>query len=153
MNSIKKESIKVINDSKEFLSKHKNKYDIYSQIIDQMIFLTKESYPEAIQFINKHKDILFKDHSNALFFFKNIIHSAKENFRQFELNLDIIIEFSSDFRRLNITDDEIISPGMYINSLFYLYQKNFFRDNSTCFRCHFFQIIIIFLIFYGIFES
>lgn len=130
MSNYLEESNKVISDSKEFLSKNKEKYDVFSMVIDQMINLTDDSYPEIVQLINLHKDVIFKDHQNALLFFKNIILSARCNFKHLETQLNIILEFSEEFRKCKVTDSEIISPGIYYNAIFYLFSKNFFTIES-----------------------
>ncbi|KAK8840977.1 hypothetical protein M9Y10_027813 [Tritrichomonas musculus] len=117
----------ITKDADEFLSLNSKRYEVFSKIYD----ITEETYQDTIQDIQNHKDILFKDHSSSIFFFYNIVHASKFRFKKLELILDICIYFSSEIKKNNTTDIELIMICYFFsNGLNYLFSKNFFSIES-----------------------
>ena len=56
-----------------------------------------------------------------------IIHSCYINFKNFEFNLDIIVEFSTEIKNTKTTENKLIQISLfYFKSINYLYSKQFF---------------------------
>lgn len=119
--------LKINKDVKEFLTKNKKRYEIFENLQEKLNNLCEDSYQEAIQYVRDHDDIFFKDHANALFFLFTIICISESNFKKLELFLDIVVHFSEDFEKQNLTKKEIIAICiLYPNTINYLFYKNFF---------------------------
>lgn len=115
----------------EFISKNKEKYDIIIDLQNILYNLTEDSYPAAIELINDNKNLFFNNHSNSIFFFCLIIKSSQFNFKHFEVNLDILLNFSPELKKCHTTDFELIGISSdFTNSLNYLFDKNFFSIES-----------------------
>ena len=114
-----------------FLSENQQSFEIISNFKDQLINFTKDSFDEIIQLIKDHSNIFFKDHSTTFSFLYIIINSLFNNFLKFELVLNIVITFSTEIRRIIITDYELFTLfNKYPNSINYLFNNNFFTIGS-----------------------
>ena len=118
-------------DVNEFKVKNHEKYEVINKLLDYIDHLTEELYPETIQLIKANKNIFFKDHSSAILFYSLIIHSCYINFKKFELNLNIIVDFSNEIKNAKTTENELIQISLfYFKSINYLYSKQFFSIDS-----------------------
>ena len=114
-----------------FLSENQQSFEIISNFKDQLINFTKDSFDEIIQLIKDHSNIFFKDHSTTFSFLYIIINSLFNNFLKFELVLNIVITFSTEIRRIIVTDYELFTLfNKYPNSINYLFNNNFFTIGS-----------------------
>lgn len=117
--------------TKNFLSETQMKYKLFSNLKDNLVSLTKDTYQDTIQIIQDNKEIFFKDHSNAIYLYFNIVISAEYYFKHFELYLDICIHFQSDFKNAGLTENEmIIMLFRFCNAINYLFSKKFFSIES-----------------------
>lgn len=109
----------------DFISKNTKRYEI-----DIVNTLSKETYQDTIQEIQKQSDIHFKDHSSSIFFFYKIVQASFYHFKELELILDIIIHFSTEIKA-KTSEIELISICVrFSNGLNYLFDKNFFSISS-----------------------
>lgn len=82
---------------------------------------------ETVKYVKDHDDIFFKDHANAFFFLFSIVCLLENNFKKIELILDIIVHFSDELDRINLTKKESVAICiLYSNSIDYLFDKKFF---------------------------
>lgn len=134
-------------DVKDFLTKNQTRYEAFSKFQDSIDHLTEETYQDIIQFVQDHISILFKDHSNAIFFLSNVIRTAEYNFKKFELYMDIILHFSDSFKKLHLTEREMLIICIHFpDTINYLYSKNFFSIESIV--EHSVNLINLFAFFY-----
>ncbi|KAK8870894.1 hypothetical protein M9Y10_008806 [Tritrichomonas musculus] len=123
--------VNIHKDVSDFLSKNKDKYEIITDLQNNLYKLNEDLYSDTIQIINDNKELFFKDHTSAVFFFCIIIRSSRFNFKNFEINLNILINFSAEIKKCRTTDYELIGiSASYYNSLNYLFSKNFFSIES-----------------------
>lgn len=109
--------------SEEFLSQNKIRYHLYKKIQKKLINITQDTYQETLHLIQKNVDILFKDHPSTINFIGIVNNSISNNFINLEIILDVIIHFSNELDRTNVTKREIynifnsnISGINYINN-------------------------------------
>lgn len=133
--------------SEEFLSQNKIRYHLYKKIQKKLINLTQDTYQETLHLIQKNVDILFKDHPSTINFIGIVNNSISNNFINLEIILDIIIHFSNELDRTNVTKREIYSIfNSNISSINYLYSKQFFSiETITEFSKHDILIFIYFM--------
>ena len=123
--------VNIHKDVSDFLSKNKDKYEIITDLQNNLYKLNEDLYSDTIQIINDNKELFFKDHTSAVFFFCIIIRSSRFNFKNFEINLNILINYSAEIKKCRTTDYELIGiSASYYNSLNYLFSKNFFSIES-----------------------
>ena len=116
---------------KKYLFQNEKTYEILIDFFDHLSNLSNETYQNMIEFISHNKNIFFKDHASGISFFHHIIRMACANFKYFEIFLDICVDFSSDFKQIDITENEIIQISfIFKNSIYYLFTKNFFTIKS-----------------------
>lgn len=116
-------------EANDFISKHKSKYEVINVYQDYLNQLTSSTYSEAIEFIENHKNIFFKDKQSVLFFMYSLLDCSVNNFRNLEIVLDVCIHFSNEIKSFekNMIELELSALCMMIpNSLWYLYSKGFF---------------------------
>lgn len=118
-------------DVNEFKAKFNEKYEVIKKLLDFIDNLTEDTYPDVILLIKNHSDIFFKDHPSAILFFSLIIHSCLVNFKRFELNLNIILDFSNEIKSTKTTENELIQICLFFfKSVYYLFSHNFFSIES-----------------------
>lgn len=118
-------------DIKNFLSENQTKYKLFSNLKDDLVNLTEDTYQDMIQMIQDNKEIFFKDHSNATFLYFNIILFAEYFFKNLELYLDICVHFQSDFKESGMTENQMLKMLFrFYNAINYLFSKNFFSIES-----------------------
>ena len=123
--------VKIKSDVNDFLLLNKDRYEILSKFQDILDNLSLSSYDDVIQFFEIHSDFFFKNHSNAIFFFFNIIRTAQFNFKEMELYLDICIYFQIQLKAAAITESELIIICMeFPNAVNYFFSRNFFQISS-----------------------
>lgn len=132
--------------TEDFLSQNKTRYHLYKKIQEKLINLTQDTYQETLQLIQKNVDILFKDHPSTINFIGIVNGTISKNFINLEIILDIIIHFSNEIYRANVTNNELYKIfNSNLSSINYLYSKQFFSIQAiTEFSKH---SIIIFINF------
>lgn len=124
---MEEEKLIIKKNSDDYISANAQRYEILSNLYN----INKDSYQEIIQQIKDHSDLFFKDHSSSILFFYFITQTAKYKFKDLELILDICVSFSSEIKRNNTTDTELITICYnFSNGLNYLFNKNFFTIES-----------------------
>lgn len=124
-----KDILQAIKNADDFVSKNKEKYEVITQFQKYLLHVDEDTYIQAIEYIEQHRNFFFKDHPSYIFFFYSIIEFCLCNFQNFEYILEICIHFSSEKSQANIraNSEELISISMnFSNSLNYFYLKKFF---------------------------
>lgn len=120
------DSMVIKRDVKEFLSKNKRRCEIITSLQDQLNNLNNDSYLDTIEFIEKNKDVFFKDRKSTILFIYTFLDSSINNFRNFEHVLNIPIHFSKEIKS-NLTESEIFGLcRIFLNSINYFFLKGFF---------------------------
>ena len=114
-----------------YLSQNKEYHDATMLLFNHLEILSYDTYQDTVNFLLNYKNIFFKDHASGIFFFQKIIWEASNNFRNFEIFLDICIDFVTEFKRLKFTENELINNcSEFKISIFYFFTKNFFSIQS-----------------------
>lgn len=116
-------------DVNDFLLTNKEKYDAFSGFQHLILNIDNNSIQQIIDYVECHKNIFFKNHSNAILFFYTIIILSKCIFKKLEQILSICVHFSNYFKNdpINATEIELLDISkIYPNSINYLFSKNFF---------------------------
>lgn len=124
-----KDILQAIKNADDFVSKNKEKYEVITQFQKYLLHVDEDTYIQAIEYIEQHRNFFFKDHPSYIFFFYSIIEFCLCNFQNFEYILEICIHFSSEKSQANIraNSEELISISMnFSNSFNYFYLKKFF---------------------------
>lgn len=116
---------------KDYLSQNKEYHDATMLLFEHLEILSYDTYHETVNFILNYKNIFFKDHASGISFFQKLIEKASSNFKNFDIFLDICIDFVAEFKRLNLTENELINNCYEFKiSIFYFFTKNFFSIQS-----------------------
>ena len=86
----------MIIDVNNFFTKNQAKYDVFINFKEKLLNLSHDTFNDLINYVQSNKEIIFKDHKNALFFYFNVALESEYNFKTFELYLDVCIYFQEN---------------------------------------------------------
>lgn len=107
-----------------FLAQNKERYEIISGFQDLLNNINKESYAKTIKYIKLNNETFFNTRESAILFLFNINYFTIFNYKQMELILDILCEFSAELKRIGIDEIDIIDMNKHLLcDINYLFQK------------------------------
>lgn len=121
----------MIIDVNNFFTKNQAKYDVFINFKEKLLNLSHDTFNDLINYVQSNKEIIFKDHKNALFFYFNVALESEYNFKTFELYLDVCIYFQENIKKAGLTENEmLIILYRFYSAINYLFSKKFFSIES-----------------------
>ncbi len=141
MTNIEDDDFKIANN---FISNNEKTFNVLETYYDLLDNLNEDTYQKTINFVKENKNVFFKDHHSGISFFYHTIIASLIHYLNYEIFLDICIEFQSDLKNLKISDSELIQESLsFTNTIYYFYTKNFFSIEAIFEQSFYYNFIFI----------